>query len=356
MLVLVTGASGYVGCHTVRAITAEGHRVRAFVRRPAKLQAALEPLGVDPDLVEVVVADATDPVSVQAAVTGVDAVVHTAAVYETSARFHDVIRQTNVTAARLVLDAAVAAGADPVVHVSSIVALMSGPPGAPIGPDVEPVAAPVPGAYVMSKADSDRLARAYQDRGAPVVITYPGAVMGPHDPSLGRNAWMLRQYLRGQLPVAADVTLAVTDVRDIGHLHARLLQPGLGPRRYLAAGDMAYFPDLCRAVAAAAHRRLPVLDVPVGLVEHVSGHLDPLNKRLPGRGTGLDAEFGWFLARVGPWHDQATRTDFGIDPVPAETSFTDTARWLAQTGHLTHRQTGSLLETPAQAALSEPRR
>lgn len=353
MLVLVTGASGYVGCHTVRALAADGHRVRAFVRRPAKLRAALEPLGVDPNLVEVLVGDATDESGVRAAVAGVDAVVHAAAVYETSARFHDMIRRTNVTAARLVLDAAVAAGADPVVHVSSIVALMSGPPGAPIDADVEPVTCPVPGAYVMSKADSDRLARAYQHRGAPVVITYPGAVMGPHDPSLGRNAWALRQYLRGLLPVIPDVTLAVTDVRDIGTLHARLIQPGLGPRRYLAAGDMARFPDLCRAVAATAHRQLPVLDAPVGLVETVSAHLDPLNKRLPGRGTGVDAEFGWFLARVGPWHDQTTRADFGIDPVPAVTSFVDTARWLAQAGHLTPHQAGTLLKAPALVTTSQ---
>jgi nucleoside-diphosphate-sugar epimerase len=151
MLVLITGASGYVGSHTVRAVTADGHRVRALVRRPEKLRSALEPLGVDPDDVDVVVGDATDPTSVQAAVDGVDAVVHTAAVYETSARFHDIIRRTNVAAARLVLAAALDAGADPVVHVSSIVAVLSGQPGSPITPDSEPVSSPVPSAYVTSR-------------------------------------------------------------------------------------------------------------------------------------------------------------------------------------------------------------
>ena len=45
--VLLTGASGFLGVHTMRRLLDDGHRVRALVRSPARLQANLLPLGVE---------------------------------------------------------------------------------------------------------------------------------------------------------------------------------------------------------------------------------------------------------------------------------------------------------------------
>jgi dihydroflavonol-4-reductase len=73
-------------------------------------------------------------------------------------------------------------GLDPVVYVSSYVALLP-PEGAVLTPD-SPVKQPR-GNYCRSKAESERVARGYQDQGAPVVIVYPGGVIGPDDPYLG---------------------------------------------------------------------------------------------------------------------------------------------------------------------------
>lgn len=44
--VLLTGASGFVGAHTLHELLRRGHRVRALVRSPGTLGAALSPLGV----------------------------------------------------------------------------------------------------------------------------------------------------------------------------------------------------------------------------------------------------------------------------------------------------------------------
>ena len=56
---------------------------------------------------------------------------------------------------------------DPIVYVSSLVALFP-PDGKVLGPD-SPVKDP-PGAYYKSKAEAERLAREYQERGVPVVF------------------------------------------------------------------------------------------------------------------------------------------------------------------------------------------
>ena len=84
MKVLVTGGTGFVGSHSVRAIIDAGHDLRLLVRVPARLAPALEPLGVRD--VEHVVGDATDARSVRRAIDGCDAVLHAAAVFQRRAR------------------------------------------------------------------------------------------------------------------------------------------------------------------------------------------------------------------------------------------------------------------------------
>jgi NADH dehydrogenase len=75
-MILVTGASGFVGRHVTRDLAGNGHRVRAMVRT-AKGAAALE--DVDCELVR---GDVTDPASLLAAARGVRTIVHLVAIVE----------------------------------------------------------------------------------------------------------------------------------------------------------------------------------------------------------------------------------------------------------------------------------
>src|SRR5262245_54009504 len=123
MLVTVTGATGFVGAHSVAALVHAGHRVRALVRNESTVDRALTPVGVDPAAIDVVVGDVLDEGAVVASVRGADAVLHAASVYSFDSRRHAEMWRTNVRGTELVLDAARRAVAGPIVYVSSIVAL-----------------------------------------------------------------------------------------------------------------------------------------------------------------------------------------------------------------------------------------
>src|ERR1700754_279778 len=72
--VLVTGGSGFVGANLVSELLDRGHEVRSFDRVPS-------PLPGHPRL-EVLEGDIRDADTVAAAVDGIDAVIHTAAVID----------------------------------------------------------------------------------------------------------------------------------------------------------------------------------------------------------------------------------------------------------------------------------
>jgi nucleoside-diphosphate-sugar epimerase len=154
--------------------------VRLLVRARQRVAAALAPLGLQAADLDTTVGDVTDPAAIDQAVRGCEALVHAGSVYSLDSRDAGRIRQVNVRGTDLVLGAAHRAGLDPIVYVSSIVAMLpSG--GRALTPD-SPTGHP-PGPYLGSKAEAERVARRYQEAGAPVVITYPATVLGPHDPT-----------------------------------------------------------------------------------------------------------------------------------------------------------------------------
>src|SRR5262249_47364954 len=238
MLVAVTGGTGYVGSHSVRALLQRGHQVRLLVRAEAAVERALlpllGPLRADPAAVDVVVGDVTDPLAVRRTVRGADGVLHAASVFSFDSRDHGRMRAVNAQGTGIVLDAARAAGAGRIVHVSSIVALMPSrrrplTADSPVGTSRE--------TYYASKAAAEVVARRHQEAGSPRAIRSPPALLGPHDPHLGDQTTRLRNVLRGLMPVWPLGGFPVGDVRDTAELHAALLSDGWdGPGRYFGPG------------------------------------------------------------------------------------------------------------------------
>ncbi|NML51003.1 NAD-dependent epimerase/dehydratase family protein [Streptomyces sp. R302] len=336
MLVAVTGGTGFVGAHSVAAIARRGARVRLLVRDPARVEAALAPLGVATDAVEVMPGDVTDAGDVTRFVDGTDAVLHAASVYSFDSRRHAETRRTNVRGTELVLGAAVRSGADPIVHISTVGSMF--PAAGPTIAEGSPVGSPRE-TYLGSKAAAEVVARRHQAAGSPVVITYPPALLGPHDPHLGDQNARLRGELRGMMPLWPLGGFPIGDVRDTAELHARLVMKEagtgnrfFGPNRYLTTRDYV------RAVRTGTGRRLPAAFLPARAMLPF-GMLASLAQRVwPWR---IPAEYGavYTCAYAVPVDPSAPTGDVAARPV-AET-IRDTIRWLHEAGHVSRRQAGT---------------
>ena len=113
-VVTIFGASGFVGTQVVQALARRGHRIRAAVRRP-DLAIHLRPLG-DVGQIVPVQANVRYPDSVRAAVEGSGIVINLVGVgFQRGAQRFETV---NVEGARTVAEAAHAAGAETLVHMS----------------------------------------------------------------------------------------------------------------------------------------------------------------------------------------------------------------------------------------------
>jgi NADH dehydrogenase len=110
-LILVTGASGFVGGHVVHELRGRDLSVRCLVRDRRKA-ARLEAWGC-----ELAVGDVTDPASLQRAVDGVATVVHLVAIRQGRP---EEFQRVMVEGTRALLAAAEGAGVERFVHMSAL--------------------------------------------------------------------------------------------------------------------------------------------------------------------------------------------------------------------------------------------
>ena len=349
MLVSVTGGTGFVGAHSIAAIVRAGHRVRLLARDESAVDKALAPLDVDHGAVDVVVGDVLVETSVARLVRGADAVLHAASVFSFDSRQRAVMLETNQRSTELMLDAARRAGANPIIHVSSVGALFPArgrviSTDSPVGRTRE--------AYLRSKAAAEVIARKHQQDGAPVVITYPPALVGPHDPKLGDQATRLRNVLRGLMPIWPLGGFPLGDVRDTAALHASLLTPSGDGNRHFGPGGYLSTRAYLRALREVTGRHLPTVYLPARSMMPIGLLANGLQRIWPWR---IPAEYGAIYTAACATRVHADASTNGITARPMVESIRDTVRWLHQNGHLTDRQAGQAVATPRPLAAETAR-
>jgi nucleoside-diphosphate-sugar epimerase len=171
--VLVTGASGFLGCRIVRKLTQSGFEVRALVRKSSKTDHICLP-GV-----ELFLGDVTDAESLKPAFIGIDFVIHAAADTrgtEEGARF------VTIQGTRNILDLCVSNAIKKLIYISSC--SVYGVADCQEGQTVEE-SSPLElfpecrGAYTWGKLKAEKLVTEYMgQKKVPVVCLRPGTIWG----------------------------------------------------------------------------------------------------------------------------------------------------------------------------------
>jgi nucleoside-diphosphate-sugar epimerase len=317
MTVLVTGGSGFIGCHTILQLLNAGHSVRTTVRdlkREPEVRAMLKQGGAKGgERLSFFAADLHSDAGWAAAVADCDYVLHVASPFPASVPKHEdelivPAREGTLRVLRAARDARVKR----VVLTSSFAAIGYGhrPQNAPFdetywsdvtGGDVT--------AYVRSKTLSERAAWdfiAREGRDLELAVVNPVAVFGPVlGPDYSTSILLIQRLMLGAVPGSPRLSFGVIDVRDVADLHIRAMtHPAAKGERFLGvAGDFMLIQDIAKVLKrrmGEAGKKVPIRQLPNWLVR-VAALRDPVVKQvLPElgklkNGTGAKARrvLGW---------------------------------------------------------------
>ncbi|MDQ5827548.1 MAG: NAD-dependent epimerase/dehydratase family protein [Chloroflexota bacterium] len=256
MRVFVTGGTGFVGKPTVRRLVEGGHRVRCLVRRTSNT-GDLEELGC-----EFAYGDVTDKASLVEGMRDCDWLVHLANVYSFWEADKSVYRRINVEGTRNVMEAALEEGISKVAHVSTF--LVWGKPAQSPFDEETPVGPERFTEYAQCKYEGDLLVwELYRERGLPVVVLYPGGVLGAGNPK--SNGRYIRDLVEGRMPgmVFENSALTWVYVKDVAEAIVRALEKeGNVGEEYLVGRYALAMGELTRIVCEISGAPLPKMSVP----------------------------------------------------------------------------------------------
>jgi dihydroflavonol-4-reductase len=322
---LVTGGAGFIGTHLVRALLERGDDVRLLVRRSTRA-GHLE--GLD---VERATGDVTDRRAVRRALIGIERVFHVAGRTSMRRKDRDAVFATNVGGTRIVMQEALNAGVERVVHTSSVSAIGAARPRGAIDETSRFEIGHLGIAYVNSKHEAEHEALRVAARGLDVVFVNPTFVLGPDDPTR-TSMGLIRRFLLGQIPVYVDGGLNVVDVRDVAAGHLLADAKGRSGERYILGGRNftldRLFADLARISGISPPgTKLPVATVLAGIELAERLRLPVGASRDEVRGAAL-----WWTAR-----STKAKTELGFKSRPHEETLDEALQWqMDELGHRVH--------------------
>ncbi len=187
-MILVTGATGFLGHHLIPQLCAVGYPVRALVR-PRSDSRFLQELGVHLAYTD----DISDATAALAACEGCEQVIHAAGQF----RFWgdaNAFWRTNVGGTQALLQAATAVGVQRFIHISTIVVIGQTPERGELD-ETTPCYPLEP--YQRTKYEAEQLALYYhREHHLPVIVLRPGAFYGPYG-HYAFNRLFFEEPLRG---------------------------------------------------------------------------------------------------------------------------------------------------------------
>ena len=321
MTTLVTGATGFVGSAVARVLLARGHDLRLLVRKNSDRRNIAE---LD---AETVIGDLTDPASLDRAASGCRYVVHVAADYRFWVPDEAAMTRANVDGALAMVRAAAEAGAERIVHCSSVAALGQIGDGTLADENTPTKEADFVGIYKRSKY---RAERAVLDLAAkeswPVVVVNPAAPVGPRDIKPTPTGKMVRDAAAGRVPAYIDTGLNIVHVDDVAEGHALALERGRIGERYVLGGDNMLLKDILALIADVAGQRPPRIRLPEALIWPVAWAMET-TAGLTGIPPLMTRDH-LKMARKKMFYSSAkARDELGYTARPAREAVTDAVAW-----------------------------
>ena len=251
-MILVTGATGFLGSYLLRQLLHAGEReVLALKRKDS-------PMGLVSDIadqVRWVEGDILDILRMDEVMQGVQKVYHCAAMISLNSKDAKRMKQINVEGTANVVNAALVSGVKKFLHVSSIAAIGRTKPQQHINENSKWERSPYNSNYSISKYLSEQEVWRGQAEGLNVVVINPGVI-------LGRTFWnkgtgRLFERVAEGLHFYPTGSSGFVDVRDVAQMCIQLMESDIEGTRYISVGDNTSYQRIFSLIAEGLRKSPP---------------------------------------------------------------------------------------------------
>jgi len=244
-MILVTGATGFLGSYLVKDLVRKGEKVRALKRATSRMDL----VGEYADKIEWIEADLLDISALEIALDGVEKIYHCAGVFSPTHSERENAMLTLAEGTANLFNIALDKKVKKVLHVSSVIALGLPLNGATIDENYYSPADKLRFDYFKGKRYAELEAWRAQAEGLEVVIVNPGGLIGAgywkHQPlnTFGVVQNGLRFYTEGGN--------GFVDVRDASAVMIQLMEGNTNGERYILIAENVLLKDLLNMIADA---------------------------------------------------------------------------------------------------------
>lgn len=310
-MILVTGATGFLGSEVVKQLKMHNKPVIALKRADSVIPSILHPLDIPWKN-----ADLLNYFSLEDALEGVTQVYHCAArISFDPAEKKEMIRINREGTANIVnlcLDRNIR-----LLHTSSVAALGEAKNGGPVTEKEQWSFSPQQTGYSISKYESEMEVWRAIAEGLDAVIVNPSIIIGPHTGGSGSGR-LFTQVKKG-LRFYPKGGCGLTDVADVARIMIHLMESGISGERFILNSENWTYKQLFTEIAQGLGVKPPSILAPEWLLKLAAGAGSMLsftqNKRF-----GLTSETARSASRLPVYSNEKIRKALGIEFKPVKQS------------------------------------
>ncbi|HVW14821.1 MAG TPA: NAD-dependent epimerase/dehydratase family protein [Mucilaginibacter sp.] len=252
-MILVTGATGFLGSEVARLLAKQGHRIRCIKRNTSIIPGPLKPFS---NSIEWVEANLLDLFSLEDALDGVTQVYHCAAWVSLREADKQPMIYTNVTGTANLVNLCLERGCR-LVHVSSVAAVGNARPGELITEKhyLDPTSEN--DGYAISKLESEMEVWRGIAEGLDAVIVNPSIIIGASAGTEGSG--VLFETVRKGLKFYTGGSMGFVDVEDVAKCMIALMESGISGERFIINAENRSYKGITAKIAGNFGKKPPAI-------------------------------------------------------------------------------------------------
>jgi len=311
-MILVTGATGFLGSELIDQLTRQGKKLRALKRADSLIPVSIR----DNPLVEWLVTDINDLAALEDAFEGITQVYHCAALVSFNPADKAKLLKINIEGTSNIANLCADYGAK-LLHVSSVAALGEAKKGMQITEDDYWEYDPKVHSYAISKYEGEMEVWRAIAEGLDAVIVNPSVMIGANAGYTGSGA--IFKLVKSGLSYYTSGATGLVDVSDVAKSMITLMESPVSGERFTISAENYHYKQFFSEIAAGFGVKAPAKEAAPWMLG-LAWRAEKVRSLLTGKAPGLTSDAARSSMNISLYSNEKIKNTTGITFKPLHES------------------------------------